>query len=373
MPGDYLGGVGNGVFSAMALAANAGIREVRRRRKHILSSAGGQRSFTAFRMTKRAVAAADAVVEDYLGRNWELDFFRQRAFVMAHVDQQSILDELTAELEKVLSGGGTFPDFQDRAFELLANPSPVHLEMVYRTNIQTALNAGKFYEGMDAADVLPYWEYVTVGDDRVRPAHAEMNGKIYRKDDPVWTVWFPPNGFNCRCSVVEWDDDSLKIEKRKAESGGTIPGGIDIGFGQNAALVESLVEFARRAKLTSKLPSDYGLSTLSPINPPAPKTSFGGDALGDFEGQLREIPEAVISSLEQAGQQAAAGLVEATIKKPAEVWSWPGKNLAYIQTFDTDDGVRSVVVEIMGEVKNVKILSGDADSYRRGILLYRKN
>jgi len=377
LPRGYLGGVGNGVFGAMALAANAGILSVRRRRKHILSSARGQRSFTAktrFRMTNAmVVAASDAIVEEYLGRNWELDFFRQRAFVMAHVDQQSILDELKEELAKVLSGGGTFTDFQDRAYELLSNPSPVHLEMVYRTNIQTALNAGKFYEGMDAIEELPYWEYVTVGDDRVRPAHAEMEGKIYRKDDPVWTVWFPPNGFNCRCSVVEWDDFSLKQERRAAETGGTIPGGIDIGFGQNAALIESLAAWAKREKFIERFPKDYGLGPLSPALSPQ---DVGKGSLGeirDVQGQMRAVPETVITSLQQAGHKAAAEFIEATIKGPAEIWTQPGGDYAFVQTFDTDDGVRSVIVKVMGDVKDVKIVSGNADSYRRGVLLYRKN
>jgi len=50
-------------------------------------------------------------------------------------------------------------------------------------------------------------QYQTVGDDRVRPAHALLNGIIKPKDDPFWKINFPPNGWLCRCDVIETNDD----------------------------------------------------------------------------------------------------------------------------------------------------------------------
>ncbi len=49
-------------------------------------------------------------------------------------------------------------------------------------------------------------QYVTVGDDRVRPAHALLNGIIRPKTDPFWKTNFPPNGWLCRCDAVETND-----------------------------------------------------------------------------------------------------------------------------------------------------------------------
>jgi uncharacterized protein with gpF-like domain len=51
-------------------------------------------------------------------------------------------------------------------------------------------------------DALPYWQYWTVGDMRVRPAHAALDLFCARAIDPVWRLIYPPWGFNCRCSVV---------------------------------------------------------------------------------------------------------------------------------------------------------------------------
>lgn len=48
----------------------------------------------------------------------------------------------------------------------------------------------------------PMLRYVTVGDERVRASHAAMNGLQRPMSDPIWDKIYPPNGWNCRCTVV---------------------------------------------------------------------------------------------------------------------------------------------------------------------------
>lgn len=47
----------------------------------------------------------------------------------------------------------------------------------------------------------PYLEYVTMKDNRVRPAHAYLDGIIRIESDPFWKTFYPPNGWACRCKV----------------------------------------------------------------------------------------------------------------------------------------------------------------------------
>lgn len=46
-------------------------------------------------------------------------------------------------------------------------------------------------------------QYRTAGDSRVRPAHAELNGVTLPMSDSFWEEYYPPNGWNCRCTVVQ--------------------------------------------------------------------------------------------------------------------------------------------------------------------------
>lgn len=46
-------------------------------------------------------------------------------------------------------------------------------------------------------------QYRTIGDSRVRPEHSLMNGITLPFSSPFWEQHFPPNGWNCRCTVVQ--------------------------------------------------------------------------------------------------------------------------------------------------------------------------
>lgn len=48
-----------------------------------------------------------------------------------------------------------------------------------------------------------YLQYRTAGDGKVRPEHAALNGVTLPPSDPFWEEYYPPNGWNCRCTVVQ--------------------------------------------------------------------------------------------------------------------------------------------------------------------------
>jgi SPP1 gp7 family putative phage head morphogenesis protein len=45
-------------------------------------------------------------------------------------------------------------------------------------------------------------EYVTMRDNRVRPSHRTLDGIVKPVDSSFWNVYYPPNGWYCRCKVV---------------------------------------------------------------------------------------------------------------------------------------------------------------------------
>lgn len=48
-----------------------------------------------------------------------------------------------------------------------------------------------------------YLQYRTQHDDKVRPEHAALDRVTLPIDDPFWEEYYPPNGWNCRCTVVQ--------------------------------------------------------------------------------------------------------------------------------------------------------------------------
>jgi len=67
--------------------------------------------------------------------------------------------------------------------------------------MSSSYNAGRWKEQVENQNNEPYLEYVAVLDGSTRPAHAEQNGQIHRVSSPYWDIWYPPNGYNCRCRV----------------------------------------------------------------------------------------------------------------------------------------------------------------------------
>lgn len=92
------------------------------------------------------------------------------------------------------------------AFDALGVTSrnPYQIESIFRTQSQIAYQAGRWKadQDPDIQEILWGYEYATVEDVRVRPEHVALQGTILPKDNDFWTVFWPPNGWSCRCQVL---------------------------------------------------------------------------------------------------------------------------------------------------------------------------
>ena len=181
-------------------------------------------------------AAAIAYLEGKgyaIGFSW-LDVWQEahaKAFTAAGVMKIDILSDLKSGLVSALKSGWTRQDFIQQLTPLLQRKgwwgahsqtdpetgeifgkglTPRRLATIFDTNMQAAYMAGRYKAFLGNAADRPYWMYVAIMDRRTRPAHAAMNGRVFRHDDPIWDTCFPPNGFRCRCSVRALDSDGLK-------------------------------------------------------------------------------------------------------------------------------------------------------------------
>ncbi|MDQ7791243.1 MAG: phage minor head protein [Clostridia bacterium] len=136
------------------------------------------------------------------------DAVKVNAFTVADMAGLDMLNEVWRLLDKAIAEGLTINEFREKAGELFKargweGATPYRLDNIFRTNIQTAFNVGR-YKQMTEPDILqarPIWVYDAVNDRRTRPTHLALDGTARRADDPFWDTWYPPNGYRCRCAV----------------------------------------------------------------------------------------------------------------------------------------------------------------------------
>lgn len=127
--------------------------------------------------------------------------------------------------------------------------TPARLQTIFRTNMQTAYAVGEWQQIIAQAEDAPYLQYDAVDDHRTRPLHAAWDNIVLPVRHPWWRTHMPPNGWNCRCSVIQLsknDLEDLGLEVTTKPPVGTydwtnprtgkvekIPIGIDPGFDHN--------------------------------------------------------------------------------------------------------------------------------------------
>jgi SPP1 gp7 family putative phage head morphogenesis protein len=163
-----------------------------------------------------------------------------RAFTVAKATRLDILADIRGAVQKALDTGTTLRQFQKDLTPLLQSKgwwgkkeivdprtgevrraqlgSPWRLKTIYETNLATAYAAGRYREQIENAEAQPYWMYVAVMDSRTRPGHAALNGKTLRHDDPFWSSFYPPNGWNCRCRVRALTPERVRRKGTKVET-----------------------------------------------------------------------------------------------------------------------------------------------------------
>lgn len=142
----------------------------------------------------------------------------------------------TIHLRKALHNAGVQPN------------SPWLLETLVRTQIHVAYGVGRWQamKDPDVDEILWGYEYVAIDDDRVRPAHKALDGSKLPKDDPRWSEIWPPNGYNCRCEVIEiFDEGQISEPPEEYEYNGNIyiPGA-DKGWNVNHGEIFTGIQIA---------------------------------------------------------------------------------------------------------------------------------
>lgn len=95
-----------------------------------------------------------------------------------------------------------YRQFLGEVHEIDAKYNRHYLEAEYDHAVGSAMMASKWVEQAKRGDKY-YLQYRTAADSAVRPAHQKLEGITLPSSDPFWSSYYPPNGWRCRCDVVE--------------------------------------------------------------------------------------------------------------------------------------------------------------------------
>ncbi len=78
------------------------------------------------------------------------------------------------------------------------------LSTEYNLAVATGQNAATYVRAVKEAKNggTRFYEYQTMGDDLVRPAHSILNGKVFDILSTEDKAVYPPNGYGCRCELI---------------------------------------------------------------------------------------------------------------------------------------------------------------------------
>ena len=173
--------------------------------------------------------------------NWQETSLQthSQAFTVAKGVRMDVLTTIRAQVDRSLSEGITerefkkalTPQLQELGWwgkqvvvdssggaEVVQLGSPARLGTIFRTNLATSYNAGRYQQQLASTERHPYWQYIAILDDNTRGSHRALHGKVFHYTDPIWQTMYPPNDWGCRCRVRALTADEVKQKGLKIES-----------------------------------------------------------------------------------------------------------------------------------------------------------
>ena len=126
--------------------------------------------------------------------------------------------ELNEAFPKLIDEDGNkipFNQFLNNVQSINESYNRTYLKTEYEFAQSSAMMAARWKEFEKDGDNY-YLQYRTVGDKRVRKTHRMLHNITLPFSSKFWDKYFPPNGWNCRCTVVQVRKDKYKMSDETA-------------------------------------------------------------------------------------------------------------------------------------------------------------
>ena len=188
-----------------------------------------------------------------------------KAFTVAKVTRMDLLNDIHKSLVDALQTGKNFeawkkvimPTLEKKGWwgtQEITNPKTGEikkviigsrrLKTIYDTNMRVAYQKQR-YEEMMKLPLSTYWMYRSALLENTRASHRKLHGSVFHRDHEFWKENYPPNDWNCKCSVTA--HSKKDIEKRgitpieeKIESIASQDWNYNVGLNTNVAALKKI-------------------------------------------------------------------------------------------------------------------------------------
>lgn len=156
-------------------------------------------------------------IEDYLMKGFgkintdaqsdKVSKMRRNVYYFAAAKTNAVVSEI-----EPLKLNKTYVEFKRDSSDIIKKYFEEYL-YAEKDHAKSVGKSGKNWTRYEASNTELFLEYVTMKDNKVRPAHVYLDGIIRNEKDNFWDTFMPPNGWNCRCKVKsykEGENTSLK-------------------------------------------------------------------------------------------------------------------------------------------------------------------
>mgnify|MGYP001167125226 FL=1 len=124
------------------------------------------------------------------------------AFIFSGLKTYHSLNEVGLSLIGDDGGIKPFEKFHEDVAKIDAKYNRNYLYAEYNHAVTSSQMATKWYDFQQDGDRYNL-QYRTANDERVREEHQRLHNITLPVSDPFWEQFMPPNGWNCRCVVVQ--------------------------------------------------------------------------------------------------------------------------------------------------------------------------
>ena len=97
-------------------------------------------------------------------------------------------------------------EFIKSANERIADLNQNYLTTEYNLSVAVGQNSAAYNRFLAEKDtVTSFVQYQTAGDSKVRNEHAKLDGRIFNLSDREAMKLWPPNGYGCRCEMIQYN------------------------------------------------------------------------------------------------------------------------------------------------------------------------